>query len=61
MVRNEKYQEDGFTYYRMQRGIYSAIVAVSPIELEVGRDQVARKLVRARQMLNRMVVIGAYR
>jgi len=60
-VRNEKYTEDGIVYYRMQRGDYRVLVAAVPAELEQGRSVIARRLILARQMLNRMVVLGAYR
>lgn len=50
-VRNQKYEEDGVIYYRMERGGYRVMLAVTAIELEVSRDMVAKRLRSARHQL----------
>jgi hypothetical protein len=55
-IRYEKYVDpnDGITYWRMYRAIHGVMVVATPIELEIGRDVVARNLRRARAHLRWM-------
>jgi hypothetical protein len=61
IVRNEKYLDDGIVYYRMRRGDCNVMVAVSPTELEIGRDVVARRLMLARARLAHLRAWGLLR
>lgn len=61
IVRNQKYNQDGFTFYRMRRGDLQVSVAITPNELAEHRDVVARRLMLARAKLAELRRWGLYR